>query len=331
MILSISEIFWELPLLKQVQFPWRILTITTFFASLSLGSIVENISRNTLPAKNGLKGVLVLLCVCFTGLNAYYSLTTIRSFNGLSFDYVASLKKNNLNLRSDTSFEEMVNNYRRYYKNIPWSVWLMDALEYRPVRSLYNDNALSSLDKTDKGDIIADHQGKRQKVIQEFLRNDFSSGDNSLYEIHGQYVLFPPMEKLRSVQRPEAAVVMPYEMLDKQAVFKKGNGKTKVTAWGPERRKIHVRISEPGQILVKTFYYPRWKAYVNGRSMQISPDSLTGLILIAVPGGEYDAELTFEAGRYRVTGSIISIIAAVIILVFVFSRIFAKTRQVSRD
>jgi hypothetical protein len=102
-------------------------------------------------------------------------------------------------------------------------------------------------------------------------------------------------------------------MVNEPVVFKKGFGAIKIIRWEPEKRIINVQTANPGQILVKTFYCPRWKAYINGTLIPIAPDPLTGLIDLEIPPGEYDIHLRFEASIYSIAGRVISTISAGII------------------
>lgn len=45
-----------------------------------------------------------------------------------------------------------------------------------------------------------------------------------------------------------------------------------VTGWDRYHRAFNVGAGEPGQIRVSTFYYPNWKASVNGQSVQVGMD-----------------------------------------------------------
>ena len=66
-------------------------------------------------------------------LNGFYSFTIIDSFKSFSFDYIKSFDKQNFNIRSESSFLDMLKNYRYYFIG---NFWLLDVIEYRPVWSV---------------------------------------------------------------------------------------------------------------------------------------------------------------------------------------------------
>ena len=160
-----------------------------------------------------------------------------------------------------------------------------------------------------------------RKKISELPRFNFSIEEFILYDKYGSYIIFPPLTILRLLSGTDAAMIIPYEMLKDNIVFKKGKGEVKIVKWDPENRIIHVHATEPGEILIKTFYYPRWKAYVDKKLLPIKPDPITGLIDIEIPQGEYDINLKFEMSTYRFIGYIISLIFAGVILLFLIFRI----------
>ncbi len=69
-------------------------------------------------------------------------------------------------------------------------------------------------------------------------------------------------------------------------------------------------------MLLKLFYYPRWKAYINGQSIAINPQPDTGLVHMVIPPGEYDVRLVFEKGIYRSIGITVSILSAFTLIFF---------------
>ena len=66
-----------------------------------------------------------------------------------------------------------------------------------------------------------------------------------------------------------------------------------VTAWEPERRTFHVGAGAESTLLVRTYFYPHWKAKAEGRSLPTTATA-DGLLLISVPPQATDIELSFE-------------------------------------
>ena len=69
--------------------------------------------------------------------------------------------------------------------------------------------------------------------------------------------------------------------------------KVDITNWTPESKEFVVQPGQPVSVGVQTFYYPRWKATVNGRASEIGMDE-NGAITIPVSGEVSRVHLYFE-------------------------------------
>jgi hypothetical protein len=65
-----------------------------------------------------------------------------------------------------------------------------------------------------------------------------------------------------------------------------------VSAWEPERRTFHVGAGKATDARVRTFYYPLWKASVEGKPLPIRP-AQDGAILISLPAEAVTIDLVF--------------------------------------
>jgi len=312
MMLSISKIIWDnFPFLKFVQFPWRLLSITTFLASFCTGITLEKLFNFPSPMKRWFNAAIGLFIFCVILLNGWYSFTTIFTFKSYSFHHAEFLEKQNLSIRSDASYDEMRRNYNLYFIG---NLWLMDVLEYRPTWSVQRYMNEGTSDHEDKRMDYENYLQLMRKKIAESPQLDFEQEAALFYDRQGSYVFFPLLKVLRSINLSEAAIAIPYNMLKEKVIFEEGRGLIKIIRWEPETRTIYVETTEPGKILVKTFYYPRWKASIQGRPVSIKADSSTGLIELEIPPGKYEIELQFKADTYRFIGIIISMLSVGIML-----------------
>ena len=85
-----------------------------------------------------------------------------------------------------------------------------------------------------------------------------------------------------------------------------------VTAWNPEHRTFAITAGAPTELLVRTFFYPRWIASANGQVLPVNPTP-EGLLKISVPAGATSVDLSFQKpARVRVA-ELISIAAWMLI------------------
>jgi uncharacterized membrane protein YfhO len=87
---------------------------------------------------------------------------------------------------------------------------------------------------------------------------------------------------------------------------------------------IRVDAAGSSDLLIRTFYYPRWKAYREGVPLPVSAEPDTGLIQIQVPSGVYKIDLRFEAGVYRIVGIAMAVCSALILSLLSLTRFRSK-------
>jgi hypothetical protein len=288
MMLPVSKILWEIFfLLKKVQFPWRLLSITNFYSSICAGFILEKYLTSSSSVHRWIRVSLRTILITLILISSYYSLSIIDSFENVSFDYV-NLNKNDFAIKTDSPYDEMSKKYQYFSPN---NFELLDVLDYRPVWSIRR-----SLPPGLSG----------EKLVE--------------YEKYGPYIIFHPSQNFNHTGKTDMEVVIPYQMLKEYIVFQKGRGKLTIIQWAPETRVIQVLTLETSHLLLKTFYYPRWKAYLNKKWIPIAPDPYTGLIQMEIPKGEYILELRFEPGIYRWIGLFISATGLILMLCIIIKR-----------
>ena len=71
------------------------------------------------------------------------------------------------------------------------------------------------------------------------------------------------------------------------------NGRAiEVERWEPTERSFKIAEGEPQEISISTFYYPHWKASVDGRSSEVRYDS-EGRILLQIPSNAVEVDLKY--------------------------------------
>jgi hypothetical protein len=327
LMIPLSEPFWNrAPFFSAVQFPWRLLLFTSFFSSLSLAIVTEKLFTNK-GLNRLIAAITGCLIICVVTINGFYSYKVMHSFGFFAFDLSKSLEKRGQIIRPDMHYDDLLKNYNLYFKG---NLWLIDLPGFRPIWSIIKSARSIRPTREDKS-ALTDYIGVIQKKINESSDTDFSSEMIGYAEIRGPYLLFPPLNILRAtIGMTEAAVMIPRELWKEKVFMQDVEGKFLVTRWEPEDRVIHINASREGNILLKLFYYPRWKAYINHQNIPIRPDPATGLVRMVIPRGQYDIRLTFEKGIFRSCGIAVSLISAVFLLFFVTWRTLKKRSYVSR-
>lgn len=86
---------------------------------------------------------------------------------------------------------------------------------------------------------------------------------------------------------------------------------TSIITWDSTDRYFAVDSANGARLTVKTFYFPGWKAWVDGSETAISPEDKTGAIVINVPSGRHAVRLRFMDTPPMAWGKAISLVTLV--------------------
>jgi len=96
-----------------------------------------------------------------------------------------------------------------------------------------------------------------------------------------------------------------------------GDAVTAVTMWRPRDIVFHYRAASPSTLRIRQFYFPGFRAFTGANELDVTPDENTGQILLAVPSGEADIEVTLTALWHEIAGKALSLLSTVILLLCV--------------
>ena len=89
--------------------------------------------------------------------------------------------------------------------------------------------------------------------------------------------------------------------------FISGKGQYELLDWKSAKRVIKVKAATPVELRISTFYYPGWKATINGIETPVRVENHTGAMMIDIPDGEHILVMTFEDTLLRNIAKFISI------------------------
>lgn len=116
-----------------------------------------------------------------------------------------------------------------------------------------------------------------------------------------------------------------------RAGLTKGNGIADPVVWQPEHRVIQVDLFEPDQLWIRTYYFPGWRASIDGSPAGIEIGNTWGNITVEVPAGAHTVTLDFGATPIRRKAEMISLVAlAVLIVIFTMGRLKRPAKNVIR-
>lgn len=85
----------------------------------------------------------------------------------------------------------------------------------------------------------------------------------------------------------------------------------RVAKWGFADRHFTVDSARGARLRVKTFYFPGWRAWVDGKETALSAEDGTGAILVDVPAGRHEVGLQFTDTPPRTIGKIVSLLTLI--------------------
>jgi len=110
---------------------------------------------------------------------------------------------------------------------------------------------------------------------------------------------------------PLVAQYMAGEPLQKVRIVR-GAGEARTLRHGAASELAGVRSAEPVTLQFLTYYFPGWRAWVDGQEVVIRPEGPQGLITLEVPAGEHQVSLRFGATPARRAGLALSAVSGLI-------------------
>ena len=109
------------------------------------------------------------------------------------------------------------------------------------------------------------------------------------------------------------------EDINRTVDIKEGVGKVDIVTWKSAERTMKIKALEPVTLRIRTFYFPGWKAYLDGVQMAIKTEKEVGAMIVNVPRGTHVLVLKFEDTPVRYYSKIISLVTmCVIVFIFLF-------------
>jgi hypothetical protein len=94
-----------------------------------------------------------------------------------------------------------------------------------------------------------------------------------------------------------------------RATIAEGQGEILEQSAAAASARARVRADSDVALRFYTYYFPGWRATVDGRSAEITPAQPNGLITLQLPPGEHMVALRFGATPVRHIGALISLAA----------------------
>jgi len=87
-----------------------------------------------------------------------------------------------------------------------------------------------------------------------------------------------------------------------------------VDSWADRERSFSISSGKGALVRVRTFWFPGWRAWVDGSEVPLGVEDKTGAMLIDVPAGKHEVRLRFTNTRPRTAGLLISLITSVMLV-----------------
>ncbi len=101
----------------------------------------------------------------------------------------------------------------------------------------------------------------------------------------------------------------------KRVTCSRGTGQVTTELWNSAERRFGIFTQQPLLLRIRTFAFPGWTAYLNGRRTPILAEKETHAIVVAVPAGNHQLRLVFEDTAVRWIGKAISLISGIVLLI----------------
>jgi uncharacterized membrane protein len=167
------------------------------------------------------------------------------------------------------------------------------------------------------------------------LAKEKGSWKASIYEQVKVALYDPYSNKVRGTQeyRPllKNGKAAPAPLLEQPAIsVVNGKAEIAIASWESERRKFQASVKELSTIRVRTYYYPAWHLFVNDlpHPLDLADD---GTMIFQLPTGNYNVELNYQWTPAFLSGTIISILSIMLLILFCFTNGFTANLKIFRN
>jgi 6-pyruvoyl-tetrahydropterin synthase related domain len=99
-----------------------------------------------------------------------------------------------------------------------------------------------------------------------------------------------------------------------------GSAQIQIQDWAAQAKLLTGTATQPGELVLKLFNYPAWRAEVNGRVVQTQTRNVTGQMMIPISSGENSIRIVFIGTWDQTAGDVVSALTAICVLGFVLFR-----------
>jgi len=112
--------------------------------------------------------------------------------------------------------------------------------------------------------------------------------------------------KLVEASYTPKGATLPQNLADTpRVVIDPEGGGAEILRWDPQHREVHLKVSEPSRVRLKTYNFPGWVARVDGQPALMLSDK-DGVQLIEVPPGVHRIEVSLVNTPTRTLGALLS-------------------------
>ena len=96
-----------------------------------------------------------------------------------------------------------------------------------------------------------------------------------------------------------------------------GDGNVEIATWNTAKRSVKTVLKEDSVIRIRTFYFPGWNAYIDGKRTKINKEDGSGAMLVDVTRGKHMLELKFVDTPIRFYSKLVTIFSLMFIIILI--------------
>lgn len=107
-------------------------------------------------------------------------------------------------------------------------------------------------------------------------------------------------------------------------VYDAARGSVVVQRWRPRNIQLRVNLKETTEVMVRQYYFPNWRASVDGAALSVSPSERNGLLKLPLKSGAYIVSLKMESLPQETLGAALSLMSIAILACIYVSTMYPK-------